>query len=411
MSAVGQEPTQVSPWRFVFAFGVVSLLADVVYEGARAVTGPYLASLGAGAVLVGVITGAGDAFALVGRLVSGPLADRTRAYWPITFGGYTLTVASVPMLGFAGGLWPAGALVIAERAGKAVRSPAKDVLLSHAAAAVGRGRGFAVHEALDQIGALIGPLAVAGILVLSSGDYQPAFWALAIPGVAVLVMLIRLRARVPDPSVYEPQQTTAPTESVAAPTKLPPAFWSYLAFVVTTTLGFSTFGLLAYHLAAQSIVPIAAIPIVYAGAMVVDAVAALATGWLYDHIGVHVLLAVPLLSALIPALAFDQSVIPAITGALLWGAVLGVQESTLRAAVADLVPASRRGTAYGLFAAGSGTATFAGSALIGVLYTRSLTAVVSVTAAIQLVALILFVTRHLRGGRRKTQKKRGFFAR
>ncbi|MET8876036.1 MFS transporter [Nocardia sp. NPDC004604] len=385
----------MTPWRFVVGFGVVSLLADIVYEGARAVTGPYLASLGASAVLVGVITGAGEAFALAGRLVSGPLTDRTRAYWPLAVGGYTLTVTSVPLLGFATGLWSAGVLVIAERAGKAVRSPAKDVLLSHAAGAVGRGRGFAVHEALDQIGALVGPLVVAGILVLSAGDYRPAFFALAIPGVAVLVVLERLLVRVPNPAVYEPTRQ-APTAGAGAPTRLPTAYWSYLAFAAATTTGFAGFGLLAFHLATHAIVPLAVVPVVYAAAMVVDALAALLTGWCYDRTGARILLAVPILSALIPPLAFQDQPIPAVVGALLWGAVLGVQESTLRATVADLVPVQRRGTAYGIFAAGSGLAAFAGSALLGLLYSRSLTAVVSITAAIQLVALIIFVTYHLR---------------
>lgn len=135
---------------------------------------------------------------------------------------------------------------------------------------------------------------------------------------------------------------------------------------------------------------------VYAAAMAVDALAALLTGWCYDRIGARILLAVPILSALIPPLAFQDSAIPAVVGALLWGAVLGIQESTLRATVADLVPVQRRGTAYGIFAAGSGLAAFAGSALLGLLYTRSPTAVVSITAAVQLVALLVFVTRHLR---------------
>ncbi|MFI9508556.1 MFS transporter [Nocardia sp. NPDC052566] len=383
----------MSPWRFVVAFGVVSLLADIVYEGARSVTGPFLASLGAGAALVGVITGAGEAFALAGRLGTGPLADRTRAYWPLTIAGYVLTVVSVPLLGFAGALGVAAALVIGERAGKAIRSPAKDVLLSHAAGAVGRGRGFAVHEALDQIGALAGPLAVAGVLVLSGGDYRPAFWMLALPGVAVLILLLRLRSRMPDPGRYEPVRFTATGETGA----LPGTFWTYLVFAMTTTAGFSGFGLLAFHLAANEIVPVALIPVVYAGAMAVDAVAALLTGWLYDRVGVRVLIAVPVLSALIPPLAFQHAAAPAVAGALLWGAVLGVQESTLRATVADLVPTARRGTAYGIFAAGAGAAAFAGSALLGVLYAQSLTAVVAVTATIQAVAAIVLVTRQLRG--------------
>lgn len=390
----GARPPSLSPWRFVVAFGTVSLLADVVYEGARSVSGPFLASLGAGAALVGLITGIGEAFALAGRLGSGPVADRTRAYWPLTLAGYAVTVAAVPLLGFATTLWLAAALFIVERAGKAIRSPAKDVLLSHAASAVGRGRGFGVHEAMDQIGALTGPLVVAGILVLSAGDYRPAFWTLTLPGIAVMIVLLRLRARVPDPSRYEttpPEPATPPAGTPAA--RLPGVFWSYLAFTTLTTSGFATFGVLSYHLASRGVLPLAAIPATYAAAMAVDAVAAVTTGWLYDRIGRASLAAVPVLSAAVPILAFQTTPALAITGILLWGVVLGIQESTMRATVADLVPARRRGTAYGVFAAGSGTATFAGSTLIGLLYAHSVTATITVTAAIQAAALLLFLTR------------------
>ncbi|BCI87408.1 hypothetical protein NIIDMKKI_26140 [Mycobacterium kansasii] len=163
----------MSAWRFVAVFGVVSLLADFVYEGARSITGPLLASLGATGLVVGVVTGIGEAAALALRLVSGPLADRTRRFWAWTVAGYALTLITVPLLGVAGALWVACSLVIAERVGKAVRSPAKDTLLSHAASVTGRGRGFAVHEALDQVGAVIGPLTVAGCLPSPATTTRP----------------------------------------------------------------------------------------------------------------------------------------------------------------------------------------------------------------------------------------------
>ena len=202
----------LSAWRFVTVFGTVSLLADFVYEGARSITGPLLASLGATGLVVGVVTGIGEAAALGLRLVSGPLTDRTRRFWAWTIAGYALTVITVPVLGIAGTLWVACALVIAERIGKAVRSPAKDTLLSHAAHVTGRGRGFAVHEALDQIGAVIGPLTVAGVLALTGDDYGPALGILALPGVAALALLVWLRLRVPDPAGYEPE-----TRSISHP--------------------------------------------------------------------------------------------------------------------------------------------------------------------------------------------------
>jgi sugar phosphate permease len=155
----------LSPWRFVVWFGIVALFGDILYEGARSITGPLLASLGASALVVGVVTGVGETAALLLRLVSGPLADRSGNFWAWTVAGYALTVISVPTLGLTSALWVACALVILERVGKAMRAPAKDTLLSHATSVTGRGKGFAVHEVLDQFGALLGPLLVAGMLL------------------------------------------------------------------------------------------------------------------------------------------------------------------------------------------------------------------------------------------------------
>lgn len=390
-----QEATAMRPWRFVVWFGVVSLLADFVYEGARSVTGPLLASLGASAAVVGAVTGAGEAAALLLRLGSGPLADRSGRFWGWAIAGYALTVASVPMLGLTGVLWAACALVIAERVGKAVRSPAKDTLLSHAAAATGLGKGFAVHEALDQVGALLGPLTVAGMLAVTGDDYGPALAVLAVPGVAVLALLVRLRRQVPDPAAYE--RAVAPSREQPRPgARLPRDFWVYASFTAATMTGFATFGVLSFHLVARGLVPTAAVPLLYAAAMAVDALAALATGWVYDRVGPRVLLVLPALSAAVPALAFTDSLAPVVFGALVWGAATGVQESTLRAVVADLVAPGRRATAYGVFAAVVGVAAFAGGALTGVLYDTSIPLLIVVVAAIQAAAVLLLAVTGLR---------------
>ncbi|MER7178357.1 MFS transporter [Streptomyces hyaluromycini] len=382
------SPARMRPWRFVVWFGTVSLLADFVYEGARSITGPLLASLGASALVVGVVTGAGEAAALGLRLVSGPLADRTHRFWGLTIAGYALTVISVPLLGTVGVLWAACALVIAERVGKAVRSPAKDTLLSHATAATGRGRGFAVHEAMDQVGALIGPLVVAGMLALTGDDYGPALGVLAVPGVAVLALLVWLRARVPDPQAYE-REASGPADESAPDGRLPRAFWTYAAFTAATTAGFATFGLLSYHLVEHHLMTAAWVPVLYAAAMAVDALAALATGWLYDRVGARVLVALPVLAAAVPMLAFANTVTVAVVGSLVWGAAMGIQESTLRATVADLVPPRRRATAYGVFAGVVGGASLAGGALIGALYGVSITALIAVVVTVQVLALVL----------------------
>ncbi|MFJ9539150.1 MFS transporter [Streptomyces sp. NPDC101225] len=396
---------RLSPWRFVMVFGGVSLLMDYVYEGARSITGPLLAHLGASAAVVGVVTGAGEAAALGLRLVSGPLADRSRRFWAWTIAGYMLTAASVPVLGLTGVLWVACTLVVAERVGKAVRSPAKDTLLSHATAATGRGRGFAVHEAMDQVGALLGPLTVAGVLALTGDDYAPALGVLALPGVAAIALLLWLRARVPDPIAYETDAgSPAPrTRPLGEPqdSRLPQSFWAYAAFTAATLTGFATFGVLSYHLVTRHLMAAATVPVLYAAAMAADALAALATGWLYDRVGARVLVVLPLLSAAVPALAFTNTVGIAVVGALTWGAAVGVQESTLRATVADLVPTGRRATAYGVFAGIMGATALAGGALTGVLYDVSVPILVIVVAGIQAAALaLLWTTRAARSGRR-----------
>lgn len=385
----------LSAWRFVAVFGVVSLLADFVYEGARSITGPLLASLGATGLVVGVVTGIGEAAALALRLVSGPLADRTRRFWAWTVAGYALTLITVPLLGVAGALWVACSLVIAERVGKAVRSPAKDTLLSHAASVTGRGRGFAVHEALDQVGAVIGPLTVAGVLAVTGNDYAPALGVLALPGAAALALLLWLRVRVPHPDSYEgPAACAVSPDDVAVQRfwELPPRFWLYCGFTAITMSGFATFGLLSFHMVTHGLLSAATVPVVYAAAMAADALAALVSGYSYDRFGGKSLAALPLLSSMVVLFAFSGNTAMIVAGALLWGAAVGIQESTLRAVVADMVPAPRRASAYGVFAAGLGAASAVGGALVGWLYEISTGMVVVVVVAIQLVALLSMFT-------------------
>lgn len=391
--------TPVAPlgaWGFVTRFGIVALLADFVYEGARSITGPLLGSLGASGFLVGVVTGSGEAAALGLRLVSGPLTDRSGRFWAWTIAGYLLTLVSVPLLGIAGVLWVAAALVITERVGKAVRSPAKDTLLSHATAVTGRGRGFAVHEALDQIGAVAGPLTVAAVLAATGGDYAPALAVLSIPGAAALVLLLCIRLRVPDPARYE---AVAPPPARSATIELPPEFWLYCLYTAVCLFGATTYGVLSLHMVAGGVLTPATVPLVYAAAMAADAVAALGSGWLYDRVGAKTLLFLPISLAAVPAFGFAEQPAAVVGGALLWGATLGIQEATLRAVVADLVPVGRRATAYGIYAAVLGTATAIGGAVTGFLSDTSHSALIVTVVAIEGAAVAVLAVLIGRGDR------------
>jgi MFS family permease len=405
-------PVRTAPtaWRVVWWFGFVSLAADMVYEGARSVYGPLLAALGASAVVVGLVTGAGEAVALVARLAFGPLADRTGRYWTLTILGYGLTAVCVPLLALAprlgvAGLGFAATMILLERLGKAIRSPSKSALLAHVASAVGRGRGFGAHKALDQVGAFAGPLLVAGVVAVAS--IWAGMAALAVPGLIAMVLLVSLRRRVPDPAAYDgaapaPADGSAPrrgwwAEAVGA--GLSGDFFRYAVAASLTTGALVTFGIIGYHLTVEGLLPVAAVPVVYAAAMAVEAVAALVVGAVYDRTGARVLLVVPVLVALVPALALGSALAAVLAGVVAWGVAQGVQDSTVKAVVADLVEAPRRATAYGVFAGAQGLFAVVGGVTAGWLYERSLPALVLVVALTQLAALALLADTFRRSGR------------
>jgi hypothetical protein len=401
-----QRVTTFSPWRAVVGFGIVSLAADMVYEGARSVTGPLLLQLGGTALVVGAVTGTGEAIALVLRLVFGTAADRTGRYWGLTLVGYAMTAVTVPLLAVtpflgAAGLVVASGLILLERTGKAVRSPAKSTLLAFAAERVGIGRGFGVHKALDQVGAFAGPLLVAGVAAVTAALW-PALAVLAIPGLFSLILLVWLRHRIGDPSPHAENPAEAPAAPAAPATAapLPRRFWLFAASSAAATAGLVTFGVISFHLAREQLVSDAMVPVVYAGAMAIEAVAALAVGLLYDRLGPRVLYVLPVLVAAVPALAFAPTLGLALAGVSIWAAANGLQDSTVKALVADLVPTQRRATAYGMFAAVQGGAAVVGGILAGGLYERSLPLLVAVVAATQIVALVLYVATLRGSGRR-----------
>ena len=394
MSADQVQPAgRRSAWRGVVGFGLVSLAADMVYEGGRSIYGPLLATLGASAAITGLVTGAGEAMALVLRVVSGPLADRTGRYWALTLLGYGLTAICVPLLAItpligAAGLLLAILLILAERAGKAVRSPAKSALLAEAATRVGSGRGFGVHKALDQIGAFAGPLLVAALLA-ATGTLTPALAALVIPGAIAMGLLLWLRSRTPQPVRDNQPHGSWWQDTIGS--NLGRRFWLFALAAASATAGLVTFGMIGFHLSSTGLLPLAAIPLAYAGGQLVAALAALVTGLGYDRVGGRVLYALPLLVLLVPVFAFTRSVWAVLLGIACWGAANGVQDSTIKAVVADLTPRGRRATAYGVFAAVQGAAAVLGGGLAGLLYERSIPALIAVVAGLQVITVVLLL--------------------
>jgi MFS family permease len=395
-------------WGPVLGFGLVSLATDMVSDGARPLGGPLLAQLGASALFIGLVTGAAEAASQGLRLLFGPWADRTGKYWAFTMTGYALTAVCVPLLALtplagSAGLALAAALIIGDRVGKAVRSPAKTVLLAAAATAVGRGRGFAVHKSLDLAGALLGPLLVSAVLV-ATGSLPAAFAVLVIPAVAALAILVLLRRRVGDPGADTAEPAAGPAGLPATEAGRPPSVFSgvftlFAAAAFFWSAGLVAFGVISYHLTAAVAVPVPVVPLLYAGAMGAAALAALASGVLYDRAGAAVLLGLPVLIAGVPVLALAPGAGAAVAGVLVWGAATGVQDSTVKALVADLVPQPRQGTAYGVFAAFEGAGALVGGALYGWLYgARPL--LIAAVAALQVAALVLLLVtlRRIRRG-------------
>jgi len=384
------------PWHFVVAFGFVSLLADMVYEGARSIIGPYLATLGASATVVGVVAGAGEFIGYGLRVFTGYAVGRTRRYWTWTILGYALTVLSVPLIGVTGVLTPALILYGTERLGKAVRSPAKDTLLSYAAAKTGRGSAFGVHQALDQTGALLGPLLLAAILSWHDGDYRLAFGILAIPGVVLLAMLLWLRSRVPDPRDYEadaedPTPAPAPAATSIVRPGLPRTFWQYVATVAVLSAGVASFPLLAFHALHQHLVADATIPLLFAVAMAVDGLSGFLVGRLYDTYGPRVLLAVPVAAA-ISAIAFTTNLVLLWVGIAIWGVVNGVLDSTVKAVVSELVPSTSRAPAFGWLALVRGLGLLVAGAALGVAYEQSPAWAIGLIVGINAIALVGLAT-------------------
>jgi MFS family permease len=375
---------RAAAFRFVILLGFVSLCADATYEGARSITGAYLEVLGASGTVVGLVAGFGELIGYGLRLVIGYLSDQTGKYWGITTVGYFVNTAVVPLLALAGRWEIAAGLMMVERTGKAIRTPPRDALLSHGVSQIGRGFGFGLHEAMDQTGAVMGPLAVAA-MVYFQGEYRNGFTVLIVPAVLGLIVLGILQLIYPNPSDFEVETEETPKEE-----GLPRIFWIYLAAVAIIAAGYADFPLIAFHFQKQGIATGQTIPLFYALAMGVDAIAALIFGYFFDRIGIFVLIIAAVLSSLFAPLVFLGNTQVALLGIAFWGIGMGAQESVLKAAIASIVPKHKRATAYGIFSTGYGLAWFLGSTLMGVLYDHTITTLIVFASATQLLAIVFF---------------------
>ncbi len=390
---------------FIILFGIVSLFSDMTHEGASSIRGAYLSLLGASAATIGFISGLGELIGYSMRYVFGKLTDKSKQYWPMTIAGYVLDIIAVPALALVGehGWIAACVLLVIQRMGKAIKKPAKDTIMSFAASQEGVGKSFGIQEVLDQIGAFIGPVLLYLVMLFKTEGttfeiYSTCFAVLAIPGAITLILLIVTRCKFPNPEHFEPE----PKEYV--PFKMKKEFILYIAGISLFAFGFIDYSIIIMHVSrtyshlasglreTSALVSTGSLPLLYAGAMLVDAVAALFFGMMYDKNGVKALVWSTVISAPFAVFVFAFDSVPMLLiGVALWGVGMGAQESILKAAVTSMVPKASRATGYGVFECSFGAFWFLGSWLMGVLYDVSIPAMIAVSVIAQLAAIPLYI--------------------
>lgn len=390
---------------FIILFGIVSLFSDMTHEGASSIRGAYLSLLGASAATIGFISGLGELVGYSMRYVFGKLTDKSKQYWPMTIAGYVLDIIAVPALALVGehGWIAACVLLVIQRMGKAIKKPAKDTIMSFAASQEGVGKSFGIQEVLDQIGAFIGPVLLYLVMLFKTEGttfeiYSTCFAVLAIPGAITLILLIVTRCKFPNPEHFEPE----PKEYI--PFNMKKEFILYIAGISLFAFGFIDYSIIIMHVSrtyshlapglseTSALVSTGSLPLLYAGAMLVDAVAALFFGMMYDKNGVKALVWSTVISAPFAVFVFAFDSVPMLLiGVALWGVGMGAQESILKAAVTSMVPKASRATGYGVFECSFGAFWFLGSWLMGVLYDVSIPAMIAVSVIAQLAAIPLYI--------------------
>lgn len=391
---------------FIIFFGIVSLFSDMTHEGASSIRGAYFTILGASAGAIGFVSGLGELIGYSMRYVFGRIADKRKNYWFMTIFGYVIDVLAVPALALVGenGWIAAAILLIIQRMGKAIKKPAKDTIMSFAASQEGVGKSFGIQEMLDQIGAFLGPVLLYLVMLFKTTGttfeiYSTCFAVLAIPGAITIIMLLITRKKFPNPENFEPEAKEF------VPFEMKKSFKYYIMGISLFAFGFIDYSLVIMHISrnftsiagglaeTSSIINSGTIPLLYAGAMLVDAIAALIFGYMYDKRGVKVLVLSTIISAPFSAFVFLGKSVPMVLfGVVLWGIGMGAQESILKAAVTTMVPKSSRATGYGIFECSFGIFWFLGSWLLGVLYDVSVPIMVVVSVVAQIAAIPMYIS-------------------
>jgi len=368
---------------FVLTMGVVNLFGDVTYEGGGSINGPFMAALGASAAIVSITAGIGEFLGYALRPFAGYVADTTGRYWLITFIGYAINLVAVPIMALAGSWQFAAAFVLAERIGRAIRKPTVDAMLSYTTGELGRGWVYGLNTALDEIGAMAGPLVIAVVLVMK-GSFQFGYALLLIPALLAFGALGIARSRFPVPSRLERGQT-------ASAGSLGRTYWLYMIAGACFAAGLMSFELISYHFSKTGVVSGFWIPVFLSLSTAFGVIASLVLGKLFDRLGLPIVLAAVALSAAFSPLVFFGGFNLALIGILLWGIGYATQDTLLKALVATVLPDAQRNFAFGLYYAGYGFGWLVGSIVTGLLYEQSRGALVVFAILAQLASMPVFI--------------------
>ncbi|MCM8817960.1 MAG: MFS transporter [Candidatus Omnitrophica bacterium] len=368
----------------IIFFGIVSLFGDIIYEGIRSINGPFLYSLGASALIVGFFSGFGEFLTYILRFLSGYFIDKKRNYWLFTITGYFL-ICSLPLLAYVK-IWQIAIfLFLVERIGKGIRTPARDTLISFAGKNIGYGKSFGIHELLDQIGAVLGPL-IFYFILSKYKNYSIAFKLMWIPFIFLIASLILAKKNykiIIEKNNYEMQRTKV---------KLNKSFVLYILFILFSVAGVINFPIISYHFAIKGNMGLSEIPILYMIAMGIDGIVSFFIGDLYDRVRFKTLYFIPFLTVLLSVFVLSLNFYFLLMGIIIYGIIIGCHETILRATIAEIIPFEKRGFAYGVFNSIYGFGFFIGGWLIGFLYEKNLSYILFYVICIEIISFLFLLT-------------------
>lgn len=353
--------------RTIVALGFVSLFMDLSSEMIHGLLPLFLTgTLGASALLVGLIEGAGEALAQMVKLVSGAWSDRIGRRKPLILLGYGLAAVTKPAFAMAGSAGVVLAARLADRLGKGIRGAPRDALVADIVAPERRGAAYGLRQSMDNLGAVIGPLVAMGLMILSGGNFRLVFALAIVPAlVAVLVLFLF----VAEPAQKAPRTAPPARTDLNSMRALGPAFWRVTALGGLIALARISEAFLILKISAAGL-PDAFAPLALVALSLVYAATAWPVGKLSDRIGSRGLLALSLavLAAAHLALALTITLPFALAAILLWGLHMGLSQGLLAALVAASAPAHLRATAFGVFNLTGGVVTLAANLLAGALW-------------------------------------------